>query len=88
MKAMDLTVSSAMPMLKTMQYWLKLPGSRMSQWISGMTRASIPAASGPTREAAKADIFDYIERFYNRKRLHAMLGFLSPVAFKEQAMRA
>jgi putative transposase len=31
--------------------------------------------------AAKADIFDYIEPFYNRKRLHSTLGFASPANF-------
>ena len=29
-----------------------------------------------TREAAKASIFDYIEAFYNRQRLHSSNGYL------------
>ena len=37
-----------------------------------------------TRDEAKADIFDYIERFYNRKRRHGYLGNISPVAFEER----
>ncbi len=40
-----------------------------------------------TREEAKADIFDYIERFYNRKRSHTYLHYLSPVQYENQAMR-
>jgi len=36
----------------------------------------------PTREAAKADLFDYIELFYNRQRLHSSLGYLSPTEFE------
>jgi putative transposase len=36
----------------------------------------------PTREAARASIFEYIEVFYNRKRLHSALGYLSPEAFE------
>ncbi len=32
-----------------------------------------------TREDAKADLFDYIERFYNPKRRHSTLGYLSPI---------
>ena len=36
-----------------------------------------------TREEAQADLFDYIERFYNRKRRHGYLGNISPAAFEE-----
>ena len=35
-----------------------------------------------TRDAAKASLFDYIEGFYNRQRLHSSNGYLSPVAFE------
>ena len=38
-----------------------------------------------TRDEAQADVFDYIERFYNRKRRHGRLGNISPVAFEERA---
>jgi len=34
------------------------------------------------RDEARADIFDYIEVFYNRKRRHTTLGKLSPVQFE------
>nr|MBX2849424.1 IS3 family transposase [Acidiferrobacterales bacterium] len=34
------------------------------------------------------DIFEYIEIFYNRKRRHSANGYLSPVAFEEQAALA
>ena len=37
-----------------------------------------------TRDQAKADVFDYIERFYNPKRWHSTIGYLSPVEFEEQ----
>jgi putative transposase len=37
-----------------------------------------------TRDEAKADIFDYIERFYNRKRRHGYLGNISPATFEER----
>jgi len=36
-----------------------------------------------TREEAKNAIFNYIEMFYNRKRRHAALGYLSPAAYEE-----
>ena len=35
-----------------------------------------------TREQARQSIFEYIEVFYNRKRLHSALGYLSPEAFE------
>jgi transposase InsO family protein len=35
-----------------------------------------------THEQARASIFEYIEVFYNRKRLHSSLGYLSPEAFE------
>jgi putative transposase len=39
-----------------------------------------------TREETRADIFDYIEVFYNRKRRHGYLGNISPVGFEKQSM--
>jgi len=35
-----------------------------------------------TRAEARASVFDYIETFYNRQRLHSTLGYLSPVEFE------
>lgn len=35
-----------------------------------------------TREQARQSIFEYIEVFYNRKRLHSSLGYLSPEMFE------
>ena len=36
---------------------------------------------------AKRRLFDYIEIFYNRKRRHSSLGYVSPAAFEQNAMR-
>jgi putative transposase len=38
-----------------------------------------------TRADAKSDVFDYIERFYNPKRRHSTIGYLSPVEFETKA---
>jgi transposase InsO family protein len=38
-----------------------------------------------TRDEAKADLFDYIERFYNAKRRHSTIGYRSPMEFEMQA---
>jgi len=35
-----------------------------------------------THEEARASIFEYIEVFYNRKRLHSSLGYVSPESFE------
>lgn len=37
-----------------------------------------------TREEARADIFQYLEVWYNRKRRHSSLGYLSPSDYEEQ----
>jgi Integrase core domain len=38
-----------------------------------------------TRDQARADVFDYIERFYNPRRGHSTIGYLSPIAFEQKA---
>ena len=35
----------------------------------------------PTREAARQAVFEYIEGFYNRRRVQKRLGYLSPIQF-------
>lgn len=37
-----------------------------------------------SRNAARADVFDYIERFYNTTRRHSTNGYLSPVEFERK----
>ena len=39
----------------------------------------------PDAGQARADVFDYIERFYNPTRRHSTLGYLSPIDFERQA---
>jgi transposase InsO family protein len=36
----------------------------------------------PTRAGARRGIFEYIEAFYNRRRLHSSLGYRSPVDYE------
>lgn len=37
-----------------------------------------------TRDAARQDVFDYIEMFYNPNRKHTNNGMLSPVEYEER----
>jgi putative transposase len=37
-----------------------------------------------SREAARLSVFEYIETFYNRERLHSHLGYMSPEAFEQK----
>lgn len=39
-----------------------------------------------TRRQARAEIFEYVEVFYNRQRRHSSLGYLSPLQFEQTAV--
>jgi putative transposase len=41
-----------------------------------------------SHDEARADLFDYIERFYNPRRRHSKLGYISPMEFEARAMLA
>lgn len=38
-----------------------------------------------TRDEAKRKVFEYVETYYNRRRAHSTLGFLSPFEYERQA---
>ena len=56
----------------------------MESFFSTLKTERISRKTYRTRDEAKADVFDYIERFYNPRRRHSTLGYLSPIAFEEQ----
>ncbi len=39
----------------------------------------------PTRQEARTAIFEYIEVFYNRQRLHSTLGYRTPEEYESTA---
>jgi putative transposase len=45
----------------------------------------MPRGPKGEKRPAKADVFDYIERFYNAKRRHSTIGYMSPMEFERQA---
>lgn len=57
--------------------------SAMESFFSSMKTERISRKTYRTREQARADVFDYIERFYNPTRRHSTLGYVSPVQFEE-----
>lgn len=62
--------------------------SAMESFFSSLKTERTARKAYRTRDAARADVFDYIERFYNPTRRHSTLGYLSPVEFEERAMLA
>lgn len=54
-------------------------------FISSLKKERIRKRIYKTRDLAQADIFDYIEVFYNRSRRHSYLGGVSPEAFEQDS---
>jgi putative transposase len=47
-------------------------------------KTELPVSVFDSHAAARSAVFDYIERFYNRVRLHSTLGYRSPVTYERQ----
>ena len=52
-------------------------------FFSNLKKERVKRKIYATREEAKSEIFEYIEVFYNRKRLHSHLNQLSPMVFEQ-----
>ena len=57
----------------------------MESFFSSLKTERTARRTYRTRDQAKADVFDYIERFYNPKRRHSTLGYISPMEFEMKA---
>jgi putative transposase len=57
----------------------------MESFFSSLKTERIGKKLYRTRAQAKADVFDYIECFYNPTRRHSTLGYLSPIDFEMEA---
>jgi putative transposase len=56
----------------------------MESFFSSLKTERIGRKVYRTRDAARADVFDYIERFYNTIRRHSTIGYISPVEFERK----
>lgn len=59
--------------------------SAMESFFSSLKTERVNRRKYETRRSARSDLFDYIEGFYNPRRRHSTLGYLSPVVFEEAA---
>jgi putative transposase len=57
----------------------------MESFFSSLKTERTARKTHRTRDDAKAEVFDYIECFYNPKRRHSTIGYLSPVEFEMKA---
>ena len=57
----------------------------MESFFSSLKTERVARKTYRTRDAARADVFDYVERFYNPRRRHSAIGYLSPMEFERLA---
>jgi putative transposase len=56
----------------------------MESFFSSLKTERVSKNIYRSRDEARADVFDYIERFYNTVRRHSTIGYLSPVEFERK----
>lgn len=80
----DLVASSGMlsSMSRRGNCWDNAP---VESFFATLKRERVHRQQYVSRSEARSDIFAYIETWYNRKRLHSSLGYLSPVDYERQA---
>jgi putative transposase len=57
----------------------------MESFFSSLKTERVDRKVYRSRAKAKADVFDYTERFYNPTRRHSTLGYISPIEFERRA---
>lgn len=60
----------------------------MESFFSSLKIERIARKVYQTRNQARTDVFDYIERFYNPTRRHSTIGYVSPMEFERIAAAA
>jgi putative transposase len=59
--------------------------SAMESFFSSLKTERTTRSRYRTRNQARADVFDYVERFYNVRRRHSTIGYVSPAEFESIA---
>ena len=54
----------------------------MESFFSTLKMELVHGRRYETRQQARAEIFEFIEVWYNRQRLHSSLGYLSPADYE------
>ena len=65
-----------------------LDNAPMESFFGTLKTELVHRTTFPTREAARRAIFAYVEGFYNRRRRHSGVGFLTPAQAYAQMARA
>ena len=60
-----------------------LDNAMVESFVSTLKAELVNNLKFPSRQAAKSAIFEYLETFYNTRRLHSSLGYRSPLDFEE-----
>ncbi len=63
-----------------------LDNAMAESFVSTLKAELVSNLEFPSRQAAKTAIFEYLETFYNARRLHSSLGYRSPADFEEDIM--
>lgn len=64
-----------------------LDNAMAESFVSTLKAELVSRMEFPSRQAARTAIFDYLETFYNTRRLHSSLGYVSPADFEGGRMK-
>ena len=63
-----------------------LDNAMAESFVSTLKAELVSNLQLPSRQAARTAIFEYLETFYNSRRLHSAQGYRSPADFEEDKM--
>ena len=63
-----------------------LDNAMAESFVSTLKAELVSNLEFSSRQAARTAVFEYLETFYNTRRLHSSLGYRSPADFEEDGM--